>query len=488
MREEKKQMKAEISEMQGELLTLQQEIKKAGISVFVLVEGFAASGKGSLINRLITCIDPRFYRVYSMDRPSPEETRRHFLYRYFRTIPEQGKFTFLDSGWPSILATSNLERSITSDTYKRRIEFVKQFERSLTENGYLLVKIFLNIDEDEQKCRLNRLLADQATAWRVSEHDAWEAKNYCEVKAAYQEIMEKTDSPFAPWHVIEAKKPLISEFYALRYLIDAISDRLHNGIDKKSVAKYVPKLSKPISMPLLHEVDLSLALPREDYEERLKKDQKRLRELHNHIYARHIPVVLLFEGWDAAGKGGAIKRVTQALDARGYEVNPVASPTPPEKNRHYLWRFWEKMPKTGHIALFDRTWYGRVMVERIEGFCDQKEWKRAYREMNEFEYQLASEGTIVIKFWLQIDKDVQLARFNERQETPEKQWKITDEDWRNREKWDAYEEAVNDMLQKTSTEYAPWHIIEGNDKLYARVKTIEIIIDALENALEKPVL
>ena len=195
------------------------------------------------------------------------------------------------------------------------------------------------------------------------------------------------------------------------------------------------------------------------------------------------PVVIAYEGWDAAGKGGNIKRIAGALDPRGYEVHPIASPEPHEKARHYLWRFWTRLPKTGHIAIFDRTWYGRVMVERLEGFCSTNDWQRAYNEINEFEKELSQWGAVIIKFWVQIDKDTQLERFTERQNTPEKQWKITDEDWRNRDKWDQYEEAVNEMLQKTSTEYAPWHILESVDKKYARIKALKIVIAELEKAL-----
>ena len=212
--------------------------------------------------------------------------------------------------------------------------------------------------------------------------------------------------------------------------------------------------------------------------------QNRLSHLHNQLYKKKIPVVIVYEGWDAAGKGGNIKRLTAALDPRGYEVIPIASPKPFEKDRHFLWRFWTRLPKTGHIAIFDRSWYGRVMVERLEGFCSENDWQRAYNEINEFEKELADWGAVVIKFWVQIDKDTQLARFTERQNTPGKQWKITDEDWRNREKWDLYEGAVDEMLHKTSTTYPPWYILESTDKRYARIKALKIVIEQLEKALE----
>ena len=221
----------------------------------------------------------------------------------------------------------------------------------------------------------------------------------------------------------------------------------------------------------------------EEYKKELKHLQKKLGELHNRLYRKRVPVIITYEGWDAAGKGGNIKRITEALDPRGFGVHPIASPEPHEKARHYLWRFWTRLPKDGHIAIFDRTWYGRVMVERLEGFCSENDWKRAYNEINEFEKELSDWGAVIIKLWVQIDKDTQLARFTDRQNNPEKQWKITDEDWRNREKWDAYETAVDEMLTKTSTAYAPWHILESVDKKYARIKALKIVIKELEKVL-----
>ena len=217
----------------------------------------------------------------------------------------------------------------------------------------------------------------------------------------------------------------------------------------------------------------------------LKKYQDKLQSLQFELIAKRIPMIILFEGSDAAGKGGAIKRLTQPLDPRGYYVTPISAPKGEERTHHYLWRFWRAMPAKGQIAVFDRTWYGRVLVERVEGFATDKEWQRAYGEINDLESQLVHENIILVKFWLQIDKDEQLKRFTERQNNPARNWKITDEDWRNREKWDQYEDAVNEMIQKTSTTYAPWHILESVDKRYARIKALKIVIEELEKALGK---
>ncbi len=353
-----------------------------------------------------------------------------------------------------------------------------EFERQLRDGGYILVKLFLQIDKEEQEKRLRSLREDYATSWRVTEEDLWQHREYKRFREAYEDFMEAAGKA-APWHVLDGSKRRTAARDALKLVTKAISEGLEKG-------RYVGEPFKEdfplVKMPRLRDVDLSPALTEEEYDKELKPLQKRLGELHNVIYRKRIPVVLCYEGWDAAGKGGNIRRIARNLDPRGFDVIPIASPEPHELNRQYLWRFWTQLPRTGHIAIFDRTWYGRVMVERLEGFCGEKDWKRAYNEINEFERQLAEWGAVVLKFWIQIDQDTQLQRFTDRQNTPEKQWKLTEEDWRNREKWPLYEEAVDDMLEKTSTENAPWYIIESNDKKYARIKTLKLTIRALEKA------
>ena len=290
--------------------------------------------------------------------------------------------------------------------------------------------------------------------------------------------------PYAPWYVIDAKE----KGGTALVVIKTVADVLEKALEKKRAGKEAEIFEKPVppdryEKGILAKADLTKRLEEAEYRKKLDKLQKRLEVLHGELYRLRIPVILGFEGWDAAGKGGAIKRLTSHLDPRGYKVCPTASPNDVEKSHHYLWRFWNHVPKAGHIAIFDRTWYGRVMVERLEGFCSENDWMRAYNEINEFEKELHDWGAVIIKFWVQIDKDTQLERFNERQNTPEKQWKITDEDWRNRDKWDAYETAVNEMIQKTSTSYAPWHILESVDKKYARIKALKIVVEELEKVL-----
>ncbi len=297
----------------------------------------------------------------------------------------------------------------------------------------------------------------------------------------FDRYLNDTNAPADPWYIIDAKSRKWAQLQVLETLVGGIDTALGNSAMAVPLLQNVFPLEK---MPKLDEIDLDRAVTQEEYRVELDRLQEKLGHLHNKLYRKKVPVIIAYEGWDAAGKGGNIKRITEALDPRGFEVHPIASPEPHEKARHYLWRFWNRLPKTGHIAVFDRTWYGRVMVERLEGFCRENDWQRAYNEINEFERELADWGAVIIKFWVQIDKDTQLARFNERQNTPAKQWKITEEDWRNREKWDLYEGAVNEMLQKTNTSYAPWHILESNDKRYARLKALRIVIEALEKALD----
>ena len=293
--------------------------------------------------------------------------------------------------------------------------------------------------------------------------------------------MDDTNISTAPWYIINAEKKKWAQLQVLETLCNGIDIAMQNSSHAVPILQNVFPL---VTMPKLSEISLEeKTISEEEYQAQRKELQAQLRDLHNRLYRKQVPVIICYEGWDAAGKGGNIKRITEALDPRGFEVQPIASPEPHEKARHYLWRFWNRLPKTGHITIFDRTWYGRVMVERLEGFCTENDWQRAYNEMNEFEKDLYDWGAVIIKFWVQIDKDTQLERFTARQNTPEKQWKITDEDWRNREKWDDYEKAVDEMLQKTSTTYAPWYILESVDKKYARIKALKIVIRRLEEAL-----
>ncbi len=478
---EPEELKRRLKAAQEKLGIQQMKLKERKLPVLVLIEGWGAAGKGSAIGQIIKNIDPRFFKVFSMNDPTPEEQRKPFLCRFFEKIPEAGKFTFLDSGWMDEITKGVLHGDMNEAKYAAKIDSVKRFERQLTDNGYLVVKFFFHITEKEQEARINKLLASRDTAWRVSRRDVWQNRHYEKCLEVFDRYLSDTNTPSAPWYLIDSQSKKFAELQVLETLCQGIETALQNDSLSVPLLQNTFPLKK---MPKLKDVSLkNKTISDKEYKEQLQKLQKKLGQLHNRLYRKRVPVIIVYEGWDAAGKGGNIKRLTGALDPRGYEVHPIASPEPHEKSRHYLWRFWTRLPKDGHIAIFDRSWYGRVMVERLEGFCSENDWQRAYYEMNEFEQELHSWGAVILKFWVQIDKDTQLARFTERQNTPEKQWKITDEDWRNREKWDQYEVAVDEMLQKTSTTYAPWHILESVDKKYARIKALKIVIDALEKAL-----
>ncbi|MDE5863419.1 MAG: polyphosphate:AMP phosphotransferase [Lachnospiraceae bacterium] len=470
-----------LDEAREKLAARQIAVKEKKLPVLILLEGWGAAGKGSVLGKIIRNMDPRFFKVEAMKRPTEEEKRKPFLYRHFVKIPEAGKFVFFDGGWMDEVTREYVRGGMKEKQYHKRIQSVRNFERQLTDNGYLVMKFFFHISQKEQAERIDSLMSNKNTKWRIGEEEIWQNTHYDEYMRGYGRYLFDTDQSGAPWYLIDSQNRKWAELQVLETMISGIDVALLNSRLAAPILQNTFPL-KPI--PKLSEIALEdKKLTDEEYRKELKSCQKRLRDLHNELYRKRIPVIIAYEGWDAAGKGGNIKRIASALDPRGYEVHPIASPEPHEKARHYLWRFWNRLPKDGHIAIFDRTWYGRVMVERLEGFCSENDWQRAYNEMNEFEKELSDWGAVVIKFWVQIDKDTQLERFTLRQNTPEKQWKITDEDWRNREKWDMYEEAIDEMLQKTNTTYAPWYVLESNDKKYARIKALKTVIKEIEKKL-----
>ncbi len=477
----KAERKAEAKRLQEKLTALQMALKDAKLPVIVLIEGWAAAGKGGLINDLISEVDPRFSSVFIGDSARCEADRYPFLYPYFKAIPEDGKLLFMDSGWMEATVRADLSGELSKRDYRRRILSVNRFERQLRDNGYLLLKLFVNIPRDEQSERLQSLCSSENTDWRVSAYDLWQNEDYSDFRKAYDAFMTETGE-ITPWHILDGSKKNTLRYDAFKLLTDLIESGIAAG---RCHGAPVEEDFPLIGMPKLSEVDLSVSIDRDKYKKELDALQEKIAHLHNIIYRKRIPFVICYEGWDAAGKGGNIRRLAYPLDPRGFDVYPIASPEPHEKARHYLWRFWTRLPRSGHFAIFDRTWYGRVMVERLEGYCDEADWQRAYNEINEFEEDLHDWDAVILKFWIHIDPETQLERFTARQNTPEKQWKITEEDWRNREKWPQYEEAINEMLEKTSTDFAPWYIIESNDKLYARIKVLRIVADAMEKAVGK---
>lgn len=484
---DKKTYRRVMDEAEEKLGLLQRECKDAGIPVILVFEGMGAAGKGVQINRLIQALDPRGFDVYACDRPTEDEQMRPFLWRYWTKTPAKGRIAVFDRSWYRSVQVDRFDGLTPEDKLGDAYQDILSFEKQLCDDGTVIMKFFLYIDKDEQKKRFKKLEGSKETSWRVTDEDWNRNKDFDWYLKMNEEMLEKTDTDYAPWVIIEA----VDKDYAALKIVSSVMDRLEYELehrrpeDEKTAQRQEAKTRERFKNGVLSGIDLSKSLTEEEYKTRLKKLQKRLAELHSELYRLRIPVVIGFEGWDAGGKGGAIKRLTSNLDPRGYRVNPTAAPNDIEKVHHYLWRFWNNVPKAGHIAIFDRTWYGRVMVERIEEFCSEAQWRRAYQEINEMESHMANAGAVVLKFWLHIDKDEQERRFRERQANPAKQWKITDEDWRNREKWDQYEEAVNEMLIRTSTTYAPWIVVEGNDKRYARVKVLQTVVDALEKKIKE---
>lgn len=486
----KKDFKTRMDILEPELSRLQRELKQRKIPVMIVFEGFGASGKGYQIGRLIHALDPRGFTVYATGKESELEEMHPFLWRFWTKTPPKGTIAVFDRSWYRKVLIDRFDGVTKEEKLAEAYNEINNFERQLAVDGMVIIKLFLCIDREEQKKRFKNLLKSESSAWRVTEEDLKRNKHFSEYKKMNDEMLEQTDTAYAPWTLIES---MDREFATVK-IYNAVICAMKDALERKSPsATQNPDVDysvhtdgdEMLRTSSLQKADLTLSMTKEEYKKRLSELQSEITKLHGEIYRRRIPVVIGFEGWDAGGKGGAIKRLTETMDPRGYEVVPTASPNDIERQHHYLWRFWEKIPKDGHIAIFDRTWYGRVMVERIEGFCTRPEWKRAYREINDMEHHLYQHGTVVLKFWMQIDKDEQERRFKERMENPDKQWKITDEDWRNREKWDQYEKAVDEMLVKTSTTYAPWIIVEGNSKYYARIKVLDTVVKALKKRLKE---
>lgn len=481
---EKNQYKIEKKKLQLEMGDLQRACKNKKIPIIILVEGFGTSGKGLLINEMMQSFDPRGVRVITTENPTKEELEYPFLYPFWVNTPANGEIAIFDRGWYRRVWLERFNKQYTKKEFENACDEINIFERQLKDSGMVIIKLFLGITQKEQKKRLENLLSSEETSWRVSEDDLKRNEKYKQYFSMAEEMLEKTNMNGSYWNVIEA----MDKNYAIIKMMSIIVEELRHALDeeKASSKKEIKEIDQKTGANLLDDIVLyGKSLEEDAYKKKLKNLQKKIDTYQNILYKKKIPMIVAFEGWDAAGKGGAIKRFTEAMDPRGYVVNSVSAPNDIEKAHHYLWRFWIKLQKAGHVTIFDRTWYGRVLVERIEHFCEKKEWKRAYQEINEFEKMLINSGAIVIKFWIHIDKEEQKKRFDARMENPEKQWKITDEDWRNREKWDSYKIAVNEMVQKTSTTNAPWIIVEGNNKNYARIKVLENIIDAIERRLEE---
>ena len=475
-------------EMEIALGECQRAALNAGVPVVIVFEGWEAAGKGTIINRLTQALDPRGFKAHPISAPNETEQLHPWMGRFWNALPAAGSFAIFDRSWYGRVLVGRMEGLVSEEQWKQAYEDIQEFERQLADAGTVIVKFWLHIGKKEQRRRFERLGSSPATAWKVGKQERKQQKRYEQWLEAIEEMLESTSTAYAPWTTVEATQGR----YVRVKVFETVLQTVRRELERRASAPKDsprpmpdPKRSPTRQRTILDRVDLTLSLERKTYEKQLDGLQKRLFKLEHELYVARVPAVIVYEGFDAGGKGGNIKRLTRGLDPRGYEVIPVAAPTQEELAHHYLWRFWRHVPKAGHITIFDRSWYGRVLVERVEGFCTEDEWTRAFREINEFEGQLARFGTAVVKFWLHINRAEQLRRFQEREKVSHKQWKITEEDWRNRKKWRKYEAAAVDMLERTSTTYAPWTILEANCKLYARIKALRTVAETLENALKK---
>ncbi len=496
----------EVPLLREALLEAQYELLEAKRSAtLILIGGVDGAGKGETVNVLNEWLDPRHVHTHALGQPSDEELARPPYWRFWRSLPPRGKVGIFFGSWYTQPIIQRVFKQTSAAELDQAVDRIVHFERMLADENVTLVKLWFHLSKDQQEKRLKALSRDKRTRWRVTERDWEHFELYDRFRKTSERVLRQTSSGHAPWHVVEGLDARYRSLTAGRIVLDAMKAKLVTGTPSEPAeATKVAKVAKVAkgsgadaaslqpaaraeldTTNLLRALDLRSRVDKDQYEHRLEELQGRLNLLTRHRKFPEIGVVAVFEGVDAAGKGGAIRRVTQALDARTYRVHPVAAPTEEERAQPYLWRFWRHVPARGSIAVFDRSWYGRVLVERVEGFCRDEDWQRAFGELNAFEEALDEHGLVVVKIWMHVDPKEQLKRFEERQATGFKRFKITDEDWRNRKKWPQYELAVSQMFDRTSTELAPWKIVAANDKRGARLTVLETLCDRVERALER---
>ena len=467
------------------LLDAQYELKEhKDFPVVILINGVDGAGKGETVNLLNEWMDPRLIATCAFGQPSDEEEERPRMWRYWRSLPPKGKIGILFGSWYTDMIIERVSGDIKASKLHHQIDEIVRFEKMLAHEGILLLKFWFHLSKDKQKQRLEQLEKDPKTRWRVTEQDWQHFKQYDKFKEVSESVLRETSTAEAPWIVVEGEDANYRSLTVGKLILQEIKQRLAQQPKVMTQSDAAPLLPPIDNLQLLDTLDLDKSYSKKDYQEDLEKWQGKLNLLSRHPKFKEHSVIAVFEGNDAAGKGGSIRRITAALDARQYTIIPIAAPSEDERVQPYLWRFWRHIPRKGRFSIFDRSWYGRVLVERVEGYCQEHEWLRAYSEINDFEQQLVEHGAIVVKFWLAISKEEQLKRFQEREQIGFKRFKITEEDWRNRDKWDNYVHAVGDMVERTSTDIAPWTLVEANNKYYARIKVLKTLCEAIEKALD----
>ncbi|MEI8190328.1 MAG: polyphosphate:AMP phosphotransferase [candidate division NC10 bacterium] len=478
----KEEFHAQELELRVALLDLQTRLKVTNASVLIIISGVDGAGKGETVNLLHEWFDPRFLQAMAFDKPSDEERSRPEYWRYWRKLPPRGRIGIFFGSWYTTPIVDRALKRKKKNAFARAMQRINATEKMLADDGVLIVKFWFHLSKQAQKRRLKRLEKDPETRWRVTDQDWENFTRYDWFREVSTEAVQATNTPEAPWVIVEGADANWRSLFVVKHLqaqLTTLLKHAENFRRPKPVPMTAPK-KRPLT--ILDKLDLSLKAGK-NVKEELAHWRAELNTVSRRAKQEQFSTVLVFEGMDAAGKGGAIRRITASLDARDYHIIPIAAPSSEERAQHYLWRFWRNMPPHGKITIFDRSWYGRLLVERVEGFATEPEWMRAPAEINAFEEQLTADGVILIKFWLHIDAAEQLRRFKDREATPYKQFKITEEDWRNREKLAQYAVAVNEMVEKTSTQFAPWTMVEANDKAYARIKVLRTMAERLREKL-----
>jgi polyphosphate:AMP phosphotransferase len=476
--------KAAVPALRAALLGAQVDLyANRKIPVVVLISGQDGAGKGETINVLYEWMDPRFISTLAFAEPTDEEQERPAMWRYWRSLPPKGRIGIFAGSWYSDPIRQRIQGEISLKELDARADQINRFEAMLVSEGALVLKFWFHLTKEGQRKRLKALESDPRTAWRVTKWNWDRLKTYDQLQDVAGHLLRVTNTPCAPWVVLEGADDRYRSLTVGQILLEALKNKLASSHHVDSPVAPMVRVDVD-GRNVLSELDLKLKLADKPYQDQLAHWQGRLSELVRDERFKGRSLVCAFEGADAAGKGGAIRRIGAAMDARQYQVTPVAAPTEEERAQPHLWRFWRHLPRKGHVAIFDRTWYGRVLVERVEGFCTENDWLRAYGEINDFEHEMVDAGVIVVKFWLQISQEEQLSRFKSREAIEFKRFKITEEDWRNRDKWDAYQQAICDMVERTSTGNAPWTLVEANDKNYARVKILRVLCERIEAELK----
>jgi polyphosphate:AMP phosphotransferase len=487
-RRSKKTYQARVRALREALVQMQVQLKESPFKVLLILAGPEGAGRGNLLNTLAGWLDPRGVETFSFHEPTDEERERPLQWRFWRSLPASGRIGLYAGSWYTETLREEARSRRALNQIAQEAKRICDFEKLLSDSGTLIIKVWLEISKEAQGRRLRALRADPLTAWRVTEEDWRHHRIYDRLARTAKLIRARTDRPGAQWTILKAEDEPLRDLRVGQLLLTRFQQQQARFQRLSEAGRGEPGLTpvKPLRASgrrRLRALPLDQELSTKDYEAAREKWLGRLNQAVRAAQAAKRSLVFVFEGWDAAGKGGAIRRLTSAMDPRFYSVIPVAKPTDEEKQYHYLWRFWRQIPRDGRVAIFDRSWYGRVLVERLEGFCREAEWKRAYGEINDFEEQLTRHGTIVLKYWLHVSYKEQLRRFREREATAYKQHKINAEDWRNRDKWSAYEIAVGDMLVLTDRRTAPWHLVPSNNKRFARLEILRSACRQIEAAV-----